>query len=146
MEATPSVSSGSMARAWCSRRERRLRMPKIKREQLNEMIRWIDLPPNMQELPVSRQGYPVPFFAGKVNGEWDFRVVNPETAVLCVKHSLCWVCGQAVGRLKAFVVGPMCVVSKTTAEPPCHPSCARYAAIACPFLANPRMRRNEADL
>ena len=121
-------------------------MPKIKPEQLNESIRVIPLPANMQELPVSEKGFPVPFFAAKVDGVWDFRVVHPETTVKCMRQKLCWVCGQQLGRIKAFVAGPMCVVTRTSAEPPCHPSCARYAAIACPFLASPRMRRNEAGL
>lgn len=122
-------------------------MPKIRPEQLNASIRDIKLPQNMLELPVSKNGFPVPFFAGKDHdGEWDFRVVHPETAVKCMRNNLCWVCGQQVGRTKAFVAGPMCVVTRTSAEPPCHPSCARYAAIACPFLASPRMKRNEVDL
>lgn len=119
---------------------------KIQPSQLNAAIRAIPLPDNMRERPVSRQGYPVPYFAGMVNGEWDFRVVHPETFVRCVKQKLCWVCGQQLGSKYAFVAGPMCVITRTSAEPPCHYSCAKYAAIACPFLASPRMKRNEADL
>lgn len=121
-------------------------MTKIKREQLNAAIRDIPLPDNMRELPVSRQGYPVPYFVAKIDGEWDFRVVYPEKRVEAVRKRLCWVCGQNVGRRKAFVSGPMCTITKTTTEPPCHLTCARYAAVACPFLANPRMRRNAVDL
>jgi hypothetical protein len=119
---------------------------KIQRSQLNAAIRDIPLPDNMRERPVSRQGYPVPFFAAFVDGEWDFRVVYPETQYRCMRQHLCWVCGQRLGQLKAFVAGPMCVITKTSAEPPSHYSCAKYAAIACPFLAAPRMRRNERDL
>ena len=40
----------------------------------------------------------------------------------------------------------MCAVNRVSSEPPAHPACARYAVQACPFLANPRMRRNENDL
>jgi hypothetical protein len=40
----------------------------------------------------------------------------------------------------------MCVVTQTSAEPPSHLSCGEYAAVACPFLAQPNMRRNEKDL
>lgn len=119
---------------------------KIQRSQLNAAIREIPLPDHLKERPVSRQGYPVPFFAGKVDGEWDFRVVYPETQVRCMREHLCWVCGQRLGQLKSFVAGPMCVITRTSAEPPCHYSCAAYAAIACPFLAAPRMKRNTKDL
>lgn len=118
----------------------------IKPEQLNASIRAIPLPANMLDRPVSRMGYPVPFFASKVNGEWDFRVVHPETTVRCIKEKLCWVCGKPMGSKMAFVVGPMCVVTRTSAEPPSHYTCGVYSATACPFLASPRMKRNEADL
>jgi hypothetical protein len=120
---------------------------KIQPSQLNASIRDIPLPDNMRELPVSRQGYPVPFFVARETApDWDFRVVRPDTFVKCVRQHLCWICGQTMGTKKAFVVGPMCVITRTSAEPPCHLSCAEYAAIACPFLAQPRMKRNEVDL
>ena len=48
--------------------------------------------------------------------------------------------------MKASVIGPMCAVNRITSEPPCHPQCARYAVQACPFLSQPRARRNEKDL
>jgi hypothetical protein len=119
---------------------------KIQTSQLNESIRHIPLPDNLRERPVSKQGFPVPYFAGFVNGEWDFRVVAPNRFPECVRYKRCWVCGLSMGSMFCFVAGPMCIVSKTSAEPPCHYSCAHYAAIACPFLANPRMKRNEKDL
>lgn len=120
---------------------------KIQPSDLNEDIRKIPLPENMRELPVSKKGYPVPFFVARSTApDWDFRVVHPETAVRCYRDHLCWICGQKMGTKKAFVVGPMCVVTKTSAEPASHYSCAQYSAIACPFLARPNMRRNEKDL
>jgi hypothetical protein len=119
---------------------------KIQLSELNASIRDIPLPDNMKHLPVSKKGFPVPFFASIVDGEWDFRVTTAEKFVACVKEKRCWICGQALGSKYAFVAGPMCVVTKTSAEPPCHLTCATYSAIACPFLAQPRMKRNESDL
>lgn len=120
---------------------------KIQPSELNESIRGIPLPDYMRELPVSKRGYPVPYFVARQTApDWDFRVVNPETTVKCLRRHLCWLCGQQMGTKLAFVVGPMCVVTKTSAEPPSHLSCAEYAAIACPFLSNPRMRRNEENM
>jgi hypothetical protein len=119
---------------------------KIQPSQLNASIRTIPLPDLMRELPVNSKGFPVPFFADKVDGEWDFRIMNKKNYSRCIKEHLCWICGQRLGSKKVFVAGPMCVVTRTSAEPPCHYSCAQYAAIACPFLAMPKMRRNEKDL
>jgi hypothetical protein len=100
----------------------------------------------MKYLPISKQGYPTPWFVAEVNGERDFRVVDPEKMVMAVKRSLCWLCGQPLGVHKVFVLGPMCAVNRISAEPPLHMECADYSARACPFLSKPRMRRNEADL
>jgi hypothetical protein len=51
-----------------------------------------------------------------------------------------------LGRFRTFVAGPMCAINRTSAEPPSHLECARFAAKACPFLTKPRMRRNDKDL
>jgi hypothetical protein len=40
----------------------------------------------------------------------------------------------------------MCSVNRVNSEPPSHRDCAMYAMRACPFLSQPRMRRNEKDL
>lgn len=100
----------------------------------------------MKRLPISKQGYPTPWFVGKVDGEYDFRLADPEKMYAAVKRNLCWLCGQPLGVHKVFVIGPMCVVNRVSSEPPSHLDCADYAARACPFLTKPRMRRNEADL
>jgi hypothetical protein len=113
---------------------------------LNASIRDIPLPLNMQRLPVDSRGFPVPWFVAWRHGQPDFRIVGPGKREVAYKRARCWVCGGPLGRLKASVIGPMCVVNKVTSEPPSHPECARYAARACPFLANPRMRRNEKHL
>ena len=60
--------------------------------------------------------------------------------------SKCWLCGQTLGKHMTFPIGPMCAITRTTAEPPSHLACAEYAVKACPFLSQPRMRRNERDL
>lgn len=100
----------------------------------------------MKRRPISREGYPTPWFVGMVDGEYDFRVADPDKLVQAIKRKLCWLCGQPLGVNLTFVIGPMCVVNRVSAEAPCHLECAEYAARACPFLTKPRMRRNEVDL
>jgi hypothetical protein len=113
---------------------------------LNAAIRDIPLPLTMRDLPIDARGFPVPWFVAWLDGEPDFRVVRPEKRVWALKQELCWVCGKPLRRMKVSVVGPMCTVNRISSEPPSHLECARYAAKACPFLANPRMRRNEKNL
>ncbi|MBO0718309.1 MAG: hypothetical protein J2P55_13360, partial [Rhizobiales bacterium] len=59
---------------------------------------------------------------------------------------LCWLCGQPLGQYFAFVIGPMCSINRVSSEPPSHRDCAEYAVKACPFLNQPKMRRNEKDI
>src|SRR4029077_13980041 len=64
----------------------------------------------------------------------------------CVKERRCWVCDGKLGAYVTFVIGPMCAVNRTTAEPPSHRECAIWSARNCPFLARPRMVRREDEL
>jgi len=115
---------------------------------LNAAIYHIPLPEKMKRLPISKEGFPTPWFVATVpsTGERDFRVADQEKMYIAIKRSLCWLCGQQLGVHKAFVIGPMCSITRTISEPPCHLQCAEYAAKACPFLTRPKMRRNEVDL
>lgn len=109
-------------------------------------VRFPDAPPRILALPTDHRGFPVPWFVAWIDGEPDFRVVAPGRQVEGHNKSLCWICGQRLGRHRAFTIGPMCAVNRVSAEPPSHVDCAVFAAKACPFLANPRMRRNLKDL
>ncbi len=40
----------------------------------------------------------------------------------------------------------MCAINRVISEPPSHRECAEFSAMGCPFLSQPRMRRNEVDL
>jgi hypothetical protein len=116
--------------------------------ELNEKVSRFPVPVRMRSRPVSSKGYPVPWFVEHKdeNGEWDFRVVHRKRYVEAHNKSLCWVCGQPLGRFRTFVIGPMCAVNRVTSEPPTHRECAEWSVQVCPFLSAPRMRRNSADL
>lgn len=104
------------------------------------------VPPRLRGRPVVR-GYPVPWFVAQLaDGSVDFRVADPVKFTDALAHGRCWVCGQRLGSFKSFVIGPMCAVNRTTAEPPSHHDCAQWAAVACPFLNQQQSRRREGDL
>lgn len=102
-------------------------------------------PPRIAALPV-RRGYPVPWFVAWVNGEPEFRAMDPEKLVTAIKHKRCWVCGEPLGKFMTFVVGPMCGINRTSAEPPSHKDCAQWSARNCPFLSKPQMTRREGEM
>lgn len=104
------------------------------------------VPRRLLHLPVVR-GYPVPYFVAKQpDGTYDFRVADFHKRAIAIKEARCWICGQPLGAYKAFTIGPMCAVNRTSAEPPAHSECAHWAAIACPFLNQQQSRRREGDL
>lgn len=104
------------------------------------------LPDAIKVLPRDSRGFPVPAFAEWIDGEPDFRVVKKGWREQCHNRKLCWICGCKMGSRLWFVTGPMCTVTRTTAEPPCHRECAEFAVRACPFLSRPLAKRDTKDL
>lgn len=115
-------------------------------KELNKRIQGLDIPSRMRSLKISDEGYPIPYFVPYVKGKPDFRGMDGQKFGVCVRHKRCWLCGEPLGKYMTFVIGPMCAVNRVSSEPPSHRGCAEYAAMACPFLTQPRMRRNEKDL
>lgn len=126
---------------------------------LNAAIGDIPIPKRMQKLPISDKGFPIPAFVawlapdknnylpvGARGAVRDFRVIDSRYMDACFRMSKCWLCAEPLGRYRVFAIGPMCLVNRTTMEPPSHRDCAEYAVAACPFLSRPKMVRNEKDL
>jgi hypothetical protein len=114
--------------------------------ELNKRIADIPIPSRLAGFPLSDEGYPVPYFVPFIDGRPEFRAMDLEKFTHAVRNRRCWLCGGQLGKFLTFPIGPMCAITRTTAEPPSHLECAEYAVRACPFLSQPRMRRNEKDL
>jgi hypothetical protein len=104
------------------------------------------LPIRIARLPVDERGYPVPWFVAWVDGKPDFRIADANKVGRAVRFNRCWICGEPLGRYHAFVIGPMCAVTRVSAEPPSHTECATFAVKACPFLVLPKAIRRDANL
>lgn len=116
------------------------------------------MPSRMAKLPLSERGYPVPWFVQWLEeqgsdtptpigeGYPEFRMMRGEALDTAIVQKRCWICGEPLGRFMSFVLGPMCAINRTTAEPPSHRDCAEWSAKACPFLSRPQMVRREAGL
>ena len=112
-----------------------------------------DMPARIKRLWKDERGYPAPRFVqwirdaeaeaiGAPGAKPDFRYADYEFRARAFRTGLCWICGDKLGRHWVFVIGPMCVINRTTTEPACHRDCAEFAACACPFLIHPREKRN----
>lgn len=104
------------------------------------------LPRRLQTLRIDERGYPVPWFVAWINGKPEFRAADAAKRKDALERKLCWVCGGYLGTRLAFVLGPMCTITRTTSEPPCHRECAEWSAVNCPFLARPHMVRRDNNL
>jgi hypothetical protein len=111
--------------------------------QLNALIRDIPMPPRIKRLPISDRGFPIPWFTHiEDDGTPNFTAIARGRLSEAFHHRKCWICGDHLGTYYSFVLGPMCCVNRINSEPPSHLDCALYAAKACPFLVNPRAKRN----
>jgi hypothetical protein len=108
------------------------------------------LPVRLRHLPLDARGYPVPWFVDWIDGPDgrvpEFRAMDPEKFRRAVTERRCWVCGEPLGRWLTFPIGPMCAITRTTAEPPSHLECASWSVRNCPFLSQPRMVRREGGM
>lgn len=104
------------------------------------------VPKRIQALPIDpKWNLPVPWFVRWIDGKPCFPVMDARKWHKAVEHKLCWICGQRLREPFAFVIGPMCGVNRTSAEPPSHVTCAIYAAENCPFLVTPKMKRMDIE-
>lgn len=110
------------------------------------MSRFANMPERIARLPLDPKGFPIPWFAATVNGVRDVRVADRNKVVEAIKKHRCWICGEPLGKFLAFVIGPMCAVTRTSSEPPSHLDCATFAAINCPFLSRPLAKRRDEGL
>lgn len=113
---------------------------------LNPTLEGVAIPGRIRALPLAPNGFPVPWFVAWVDGVPEFRAMDYAKFVRAIKEKRCWVCGEPLGKLMTFVVGPMCGINRTSSEPPSHLECARFSARYCPFLSRPHMDRRENGL
>src|SRR5215831_17681946 len=76
----------------------------------NAKVLAAPMPDRIKKLPISPQGYPVPWFVpwigddGKQSetglGTPDFRMMDSDKFKQALKHNRCWICGELMGVFK----------------------------------------------
>ena len=109
--------------------------------------RFETIPPRMRNRPTDHRGFPVPWFVSNKTpaGLWDFVHVDPARLENAYRRGLCTLSGEPLGKFVSFVVGPMCIINRVAAEPPCIPELGKWAAQVCPFLSQPLAKRPKHD-
>jgi hypothetical protein len=107
------------------------------------MKAWTDLnliskPSRIARMAVDERGYPIPYFALVKDGVPNLLVVDRDKWARCIIEKRCWVCGEKLDTLIAFVGGPMCMKHRVFSDAGMHRDCAEYAMQVCPMLAAPK--------
>ena len=95
------------------------------------MTEVIEMPARMQRLPQGRRG-PVPFFISPTR-----MVVDEGNVRRAINLHLCIVCGDMLGKYRAFHVDAMACVAGIAENPPAHTECSDYAARTHRQIAQP---------
>ena len=78
---------------------------------------------------------PIPYIALiRPDGQPDFRVTDEAKRISVIRHRLCQLCGDQLGRWFFFVGGVNSFKSNAYFEPACHLDCLIYAMQVCPFI------------
>lgn len=94
------------------------------------------LPSRITRLPRDRRNYPVPYVTmiDPVTGQPDYRVLDLQRQIQCITSKLCGICGDKLGKFKAFIGGPKSGQTRIFSDPAMHRDCAEYASQVCPFI------------
>jgi len=108
----------------------------------------VPIPPDMKSRPADHRGFPVPWFVTNktADGHWDFVAIERARMIEAIRHSKCWVSGKKLGRYKAFCIGPMCAINRTSGDPPVTREIALWSVKVCPFMSRPLARRADKSL
>lgn len=81
------------------------------------------------------KGIPIPYFARiRMDNTPDFKVINESKRQLCAIEKRCWICGEFLERMTAFIGGPNCIAHRLFTDGPMHRECAEDALVLCPFM------------
>lgn len=94
--------------------------------------RKIEVPGHMAMLKRDAEGHLIPYYIAVVDCVPDYTKADKRKLDGCVARGACWLCGEKLGRHKAFLLSPIATVNRTAVQPPCHRDCAEYAAQAMP--------------
>lgn len=101
-------------------------------------IKTVKIPDLMKSLPVTSQGFPVPYVVLVDDNGTHFKINDRLKQIKCFTEKLCHICGNKVKRNEFWFVG-----GQQSAFHPhgvyndggMHYECASYALQVCPYLA-----------
>ncbi len=85
----------------------------------------ITIPQRMRRLRTDTRGLPIPFCSEITDGK---PTLDPSLVVDCLMTKKCWVCADKLGAHKAFLVEPVCAITRTSVLPPAHLECVMFLA------------------
>jgi hypothetical protein len=118
----------------------------------------VPMPPAVAARPRDERGYPVLAITPWADGRPRFAATGTARSFLCAVERRCSICGtpmaagpvwRVVGGLEAEAIATALAAGvayrneAATVEAPGHRECMLYAAVVCPYLAQPTARRGQ---
>ena len=93
-------------------------------------------PKRVQKLP-EHQGLKIPYsVAIDEGGKPNYNLTDAEKYITCIRENKCFICGQTLGKHKAFMLPPLAVLRLQHNIPPSHRDCAIWSAETLPSTLN----------
>lgn len=107
----------------------------------------IPIPSFLKHPKVNKNGFPIPFFVGYVDGKPDFRLLDAKKQMYCIEQKLCAICGKKlIKHSYYFISGPNGYTNKISTDPAMHRACAEYSLNVCPHLHIEKTTRRETGI
>ena len=87
--------------------------------------RFVEVPARMVRLKRDAKNCPIPHCTEPTDGK---PRLDPNMVVDCLLQKRCWICNDKLGAHKAFLVEPVCAITRTSILPPAHLGCALFTA------------------
>lgn len=98
----------------------------------------------MAHLKLDDRGYPIPFFAGYIDGKPNFRFQDVNKRAICIKEHKCPICGKKLPKDYSYVLtGPLGLKNRIVSDAPMHRVCAEFSLNVCPHIHFEKAQRIE---
>jgi hypothetical protein len=107
-----------------------------------------EIPKELAHLPISKGGYPIPFFVSTKDGEPDFVILSFKKQQICIEKKLCGVCGKKIhsSGFIYFISGPVGYKNRVSSDAGMHRVCAEFSLTACPHMYLEKAKRREIEI
>jgi hypothetical protein len=106
----------------------------------------LEIPKELAHLKLDTRGYPIPYFVSWINGQPEFRFLDPARLEMIIERKVCHICGKKLPTdFFYFITGPVGLQNRVITDAPMHRLCAEFSLKACPHIYYQKAERRDND-